>query len=110
MNNESRDYYVKVNDSYGEDIRIPVIDLKFYCKCPECGKETEIPEYLEFVAENEDFDPYSGGIMCDECSDELDIMREYVTSLHSAIYRMPKDKLEIVYNLMAKYHVSEDDE
>lgn len=35
--------YTKIKTSDNETIKLPVDELDFFCKCPECNKEVKVP-------------------------------------------------------------------
>lgn len=103
------DTYVKIKDN-GKEIKRKVIDLPFYCTCPCCGKEIELPEYFELITQNEDFDPFEMNLYCDKCNDKTKSLRQSIKNLIDVVDIMPMDKLREVYGLMARYYMTEDDE
>lgn len=51
--------------------RVPFTKLHFVTICPACGKEVNLPEFMELYAEMPgDFDEYSS-TYCDECGQEI---------------------------------------
>lgn len=99
--------YTKI-ELNGMTKEVDVSELDFYCKCPKCGEEVAVPEFWELVQE-ESFDPFDSAVWCDDCHDLLNATRETVQGMTSALWNMPEDKVEAVYQLLAPYFNPEDE-
>ncbi len=81
-------------------LEVPADELNFFCKCPICGEETEVPLF-EFM-DNGDFDVYCD-VYCDKCSNETGNYRKKLSEMHLDYRTMPLDKLKEFFELIAPY-------
>lgn len=61
--------YTKIHVN-GKEQPIDISELEFYCNCPKCGKEIHIDAFWGLVTD-EDFNPYTTAIYCDQCNEKL---------------------------------------
>lgn len=92
--------YTKIKTSDNEIIKLSVDDLDFFCKCPECGKETAVP-FLELM-DGGNFDT-DCKVYCDECSEKAKEYRNKLKNLKADYSHMPLDKLKELYELIFPY-------
>ena len=92
--------YTKIKTSNNETIKLPVDELDFFCKCPECGKEVKVP-FLELIGGG-NFDT-DCKVYCDECSEKAKEYRNKLKKLKADYSHMPLDKLKELYELVSFY-------
>lgn len=78
------------------------IDLPFYCRCPECNKETQISLFDE-IAHNPDLDPYSSRVYCESCTAVFNEIREQIKRTLDNVDNMPADKRHALSNLIDEF-------
>lgn len=64
-------YYVKEITENGGEIRIPITEDNVFARCPQCGKEHRVSNFIDIVQGDEDFDLYSTQTYCESCSVKL---------------------------------------
>lgn len=94
--------YTKIKEKNGRTREVMSVDLPFYCRCPECNKETEISLFDE-IARNPDFDPYSSKVYCESCTAGFNKIREQVKRTLKEVDNMPVDKLHTLSDLLEKF-------
>ena len=95
--------YTKIKEKNGKTTEICAVDLPFYCRCPECNKETEISLFDE-IAHNPDFDPYSSRVYCESCTAVFDEIREQIKHTLDDVDNMSADKLLSLSELLDKFN------
>lgn len=90
----------------------PLSELPLFCKCPECGTEvkTDVYDMLEATKVFEDFDPDAFDVYCDGCNEALDIAKESIRIMNSALDRMPLDKLQEIHSIMLPFWHKDDEQ
>jgi len=78
---------------------VPAYNLNFFCKCPECGKETETPLF-ELIESG--FDT-SDSVWCDECQKKANAYRKRLSTMDINYDIMPMNKLEEAFKLLLPY-------
>ena len=94
--------YTKIKEKNGKAKEIMAVDLPFYCRCPECNKETEISLYDE-IAHNPDFDPYSSRVYCESCTAVFNEIRTQAKKILGDVDNMPVEKLHALSNLLDEF-------
>ena len=69
--NMTTGYYVKETTENGGEIRIPITEDNVFARCPQCGKEHWISNFIAVVQGDEDFDLYGTQTYCESCSLKL---------------------------------------
>ena len=64
-------YYVKAITENGGEIRIPITEDNVFTRCPQCGKEHWVSNFIDIVQGDEDFDLYGTQTYCESCSLKL---------------------------------------
>ncbi|MDE5620585.1 MAG: hypothetical protein K2I80_08755 [Ruminococcus sp.] len=95
--------YTKIKERNGKTTEICAVDLPFYCRCPECNKETEISLFDE-IAHNPDIDPFSSRFYCESCTAVFDEIREQVKHTLDDVDNMSAEKLHALSNLLDKFN------
>lgn len=63
-------FYVKENVSDTMAVSVEINDENVFCKCPECGGETNVD--LEALSHtDEGLDLFGSAVLCEECSKKL---------------------------------------
>ena len=97
--------YTKIKQKNGtkrEVKEVMVVDLPFYCRCPECNKEHSVPLF-EMIADDPDFDPYSSRVYCESCTAVFNEIREDIKHTLADVDNMPVEKLHTLSNLLDKF-------
>lgn len=59
-------FYVKENINDALEVKVEITDENVFCHCPRCGKEVKV-DLNDFFGD-EEFDLYSTGLLCSDCS------------------------------------------
>lgn len=94
--------YTKIKEKNGKAREVMAVDLPFYCRCPECNKETEISLFDE-IAHNPDFDPYSSRVYCESCTAVFNEIRTQAKKILGDVDNMPVEKLDALSNLLDEF-------
>lgn len=98
--------YTKIREKDGGTREVMAVDLPFYCRCPECNNEVEIPLFDE-IADDPDFDPYSTRIYCADCSAYFDKIRTRAKKVLADVNDMPVEKLHALSELLDDFEGTE---
>ncbi len=60
-------FYVKELINDGMEVTIEISDENVFCKCPDCGRETNV-DLEELSHTNEGLDLFGSAVLCEECS------------------------------------------
>lgn len=93
---------------------IPLTELPLFSKCPGCGAEVKTSTYevMEFAEEDEDFDPDVCSVYCDHCQEEMNIIREQLSTMgiEGSIDTMPLNELKLLRDMTLSYFQCSGDE
>ena len=97
--------YLKTYDNNGIACELPMIDTEIYCNYPRCGKEIEMSaDYWDYVGGNSDFDPFESAIYCDNCTSDMNEMRDYITEhIADSLTHAPHTEAEKILEFVRKY-------
>ena len=70
-------------------------DLNYFCTCPSCGKETEIPEVFELIGDS-DF-CIEDDVYCEVCSERFRNERTFINeNISSALHKMDDNTIHSI--------------